>query len=51
MRQLHVIEPKIAFGDFKSIDVQSGITFNSQLFKVNTNDVNMYLKEEIDETV
>ncbi|CAG86581.2 DEHA2D00352p [Debaryomyces hansenii CBS767] len=51
MRQLHVIEPKIGLGEFKRIDVQSGVTFNSQLFKVNSKDVKMYLKEDIDETV
>ena len=41
----------MAIGDFESFDVQGGITFNPQLFKVNTNDINMYLKEEINETV
>ena len=51
MRKLHVIEPKIALGEFKRIDVQSGVTFNSQLFKVNSKDVKMYLKEDIYETV
>ena len=51
MRKLYVIEPKIALGEFKRIDVQSGVTFNSQLFKVNSKDVKMYLKEDIDETV
>ena len=51
IKQLNVIETKISLDNFKSIDVQSGVTFNSQLFKVNSKDVKMYLKEEIDETV
>ena len=51
MRQLHVITPKTALGNFKSIDVQSGVTFNSQLFKVESKDVRIYLREDIDEAV
>ncbi len=38
----------IALGDFKNIDVQSGFTFNSQLFKVSTKNVIEYLKEVVD---
>ena len=37
----------IGLGAFADIDVQSGFTFNSQLFKVNTIDLIGYLKEDI----
>jgi hypothetical protein len=51
MRKLHVIEPNIVPGDFESIGLRSGVRFNSQFFKVNSKDVEMYLKEDIDATV
>lgn len=46
----HVIKPKIALGNFEGVDAQSGVSLNSQVFQVETKDVKMYLKKDIDVT-
>ena len=37
----------ISLGEFADIDVQSGFTFNSQLFKVSTEDLIQYVKKDV----
>ena len=46
-RRLFITE--IGLGNFDDIDVQSGFTFNSQIFKVNTKYVTEFLKGNISE--
>ncbi|CUM48546.1 unnamed protein product [Debaryomyces tyrocola] len=47
-QRLYLSDTSISLGEFAAIDVQSGFTFNSQLFKVSTKDVIGYLKEDVD---
>lgn len=42
-----LLKTTISLGDFNEIDVQTGMTFNSQLFKVNIEDVRKYLKQTV----
>lgn len=44
----YLYDTVIGLGDFADIDVQSGFTFNSQLFKVNSKYVIEYLNEYVD---
>jgi len=46
----HLYDTVIGLGEFADIDIQSGFTFNSQLFKVSSKDVIEYLKEDINVT-
>ncbi|CUM50130.1 unnamed protein product [Debaryomyces tyrocola] len=44
-RRRHISATEIALGSFDKIDVQCGFTFNSQLFKVNKEDVEAFFIE------
>lgn len=46
----NLFDTVIKLGDFADIDVQCGFKFNSQLFKVKTQDVLPYLKEDVSVT-
>lgn len=46
-QRLYLSDTSISLGKFEKIDVQSGFSFNSQLFKVEIKEVKDYLRENI----
>ena len=46
-QRLYLSDTSISLGKFDKIDVQSGFSFNSQLFKVDIKEVKDYLRENI----
>ena len=46
-QRLYISDTSISLGKFDKIDVQSGFSFNSQLFKVDIKEVKHYLRENI----
>ena len=46
-QRLYLSDTSISLGKFEKIDVQSGFSFNSQLFKVDIKEVKDYLRENI----